>query len=138
MIIEDIKNIKSEKKDLRKFGYVVGGALALFGAFFLWRGKDFYVYFFIVAAALLVLAVILPSILKPLQKVWMSLAIVIGWFVSRILLSVLFYVILTPLGLISRIVGKHFLELKPDSSMKSYWLKRDTSEVKLSDYEKQY
>ena len=134
MIIQEIKNIRSEKKDLRKFGLTVGIALAVFGALFLWREKETYKFFLIASAVLIVLSLTIPSVLKPIQKIWMGFAILMGWFMSRILLSVLYYVILTPIGLISRIAGKRFLELKLDKSKESYWHVKLTGAIKISDY----
>lgn len=138
MIIEEIKNIKSGKKDLRKFGVTIGIALALLGVLFLWRGNEIYVYFFILSAILIFLSLLIPTLLKPLQKIWMSFAVIMGWFMSRVLLSVLFYIVVTPIGLITGIIGKRFLDLKFDKSKESYWNFRQTKEVKRSDYERQF
>ena len=138
MIIEDIKNIKSGKKDLRKFGVTIGIALASLGVLFLWRGNEIYVCFFILSAILIFLSLLIATLLKPLQKIWMSFAILMGWFMSRVLLSILFYIIVTPVGLITRNIGKRFLDLKFDKSKKSYWNFRQTKEVEKSDYERQF
>ncbi|MFC2161906.1 SxtJ family membrane protein [Acidobacteriota bacterium] len=138
MIIEEIKNIKSGKKDLRKFGVTIGIALTLLGVLFLWQGKEIYVYFFILSATLIFHSLLIPNLLKPLQKIWMTFAVMMGWFMSRVLLSILFYIIVTPIGLITGIIGKRFLDLKFEKSKESYWNFRQAKEVKRSDYERQF
>ncbi|GAG32448.1 unnamed protein product, partial [marine sediment metagenome] len=50
MIIEEIKNIKSGRRELRQFGITVSIVLALLGGLFLWHKKDYYCYFFILSA----------------------------------------------------------------------------------------
>lgn len=138
MIIEDIKNIKSGRGDLRKFGITVGIVLGLFGGLFFWRGREFYYYFLILSAAFLLLGLTLPVLLKPIQKVWMSLAIVLGWVMTRVILCVLFYLVVTPIGLGSRLFGKRFLDLQFDGKSDSYWITKDTSKVEMKDYERQF
>ena len=86
MLIEEIKNIKSDTINLRKFGITIVIILLLFGIFFWWKRNDIYIYFLIFSAIFVLICLTVPVILKPLQKVWMSLAIIIGYFISRIIL----------------------------------------------------
>jgi len=142
MLIEDIKKIKSEKSDLRKFGLSVGMALGLLGWLFWWREKDFYSYFLFVSLMLISLGLIAPAALKPFQKVWMTVAVVIGWFMTRLILSVLFYAVITPIGLISKVSGKEFLDKKFDKhankKVSSYWVHRKETLFDKNRYEKQF
>lgn len=138
MIIEEIKKIKSGPLELRKFGITLGIALGVLGGLFLWRGKAFFVYFFIIGAALLLLAFTVPLILKPFQKVWMAISIVMGWCMTRVILTVLFYGILTPIGLIARVCGKDFLDKKIDKNVKSYWVLRTAPAPDKKSYEHQF
>lgn len=142
MIIEEIKGIKSEKSDLRKFGVSVGLVLGLLGGLFWWREKDFYSYFIIVSAALILSGLIIPSVLKPLQKAWMAFAVVIGWFMTRVILTVLFYFIVTPIGLVAKLFGKDFLDrkfsVKANKNTDSYWINKEDEALEKSRYEKQF
>ncbi len=138
MIIEEIKKIKSGPKELRNFGMTLGIALGVLGCLFLWRGKAFYVYFFIIAAAFLLAAFTVRSILKPFQKVWMSLSILLGWCMTRVILVILFYGILTPIGLIARLCGKDFLDKKIDRHANSYWVLRTAPAPDKKSYEQQF
>lgn len=138
MLIEEIKNIKSEKSDLRKFGITVGLVVGIIGGLLWWLGKGSYGYFVTIAIFLIISGLIIPRILLPLQKAWMTIAVVIGWFMTRLILSVLFYLIVTPIGLIGRVFGKEFLELKMDKSKKSYWIYREEKPFDKRDYERQF
>jgi hypothetical protein len=138
MLKEEIKGIQSSKKDLRNFGLVVGGVLLLLGVLLLWRGKGSYPVFLACGTVLLLAGVLAPSLLKPIQRPWMILATGLGWLSTRIILSVLFYAILTPIGFFSRLWGKRFLSLRPDTSLKSYWNYREQRKPKPEEYERQF
>ncbi|UCD15922.1 MAG: hypothetical protein JSV34_02415 [Candidatus Omnitrophota bacterium] len=138
MVIEEIKSIKSEKKELCQFGIVVGIGMALIGGSFWWWGKDFYFYFFIISAALLFFGLTAPKVLKPFQKVWMSAAILMGWVVTRVILIVFFYLVITPIGLFMRIIGKDVLNLKIDKNTGSYWVPQESDNLDKSRYENQF
>ena len=66
-----------------------------------------------------------PPFFRLFYKVWLSFSVVLGYFVSRILLLFIFFVIVTPTGLIMRLVGKDPMERKLDPSAESYWIKRE-------------
>jgi hypothetical protein len=68
----------------------------------------------------------------------MSLAIVLGFIMSRVILTVLFYLVLTPISFLAKLVGKKFMVLKYDKSAKTYWEKRTIIQKKQIDYERQF
>jgi hypothetical protein len=68
----------------------------------------------------------------------MGLAIVLGFVMSRVILTILYYLVLTPIGLLAKFVGKKFMILKYDKSAKSYWEKRAIIQKKQIDYERQF
>ena len=136
--IEEIKNIKSSKKDLRKFGITVGSVLVVLAIVFYFLDRSYFIYFSAAGLVLIIMGFISPVILKPLNKVWMGLAVVLGWLSSRIILIVVFYLVLTPISLIAKISGKKFLDLKYKSEKDSYWIKREIIKPDRSSYEKQY
>ena len=138
MILEEIKNIKETKKDLRKFGVTVGIVLLLIASFLLWKNSNSYFYFGLIGAFLILEGLISPILLKPLNKLWMILAILMGWVMTRVILTILFFLGITSIRLISKIFRKEFLELKIDKSKESYWEKREKIEKKPIDYERQF
>lgn len=138
MLLEEIKNIKSEKKDLRNFGIVFGIMLGLLGGILWWKGKDTYTVLIALSLAFFFFGFTMPTLLKPLQKVWMALAVIIGFFMTKVILSILFYLVFTAIGLCSRIAGKQFLNLKMDKSKKSYWIYRERKTFEKNRYERQF
>lgn len=138
MLREELKSINSGKAELRKFGLSVGAALAILGGIFFWLEKPFYPYLLYPGTALIALGWLLPGILKPLQRVWMAFAVIMGWVMSRVILILLYYLVLTPVALIARVVGKRFLELKWDRSQNSYWNYREPAPPDKNGYEKQF
>ena len=137
-LLDEIRGIKSSKKELRAFGLSVGGVLIVVAAVLYFFGRGNFVYFAAVGAALAVSGALVPRVLLPLQKVWMSFAVVMGWFMTRVILIFLFVLVLTPIGLLSKAFGKVFLDTGFDLSSKSYWLKRDPSAAGKNDYERQF
>lgn len=138
MLLEEIKNIKSDKRDLRNFGLTIGIALGLLSAVLWWKGKDTYTIFIYISLAFIILGLVLPRILKPLQIAWMTFAVILGWFMTRLILSVLFYVVFTGIRLLSRLFGKKFLDLKIDKSKTSYWQYRESQPFDKNNYERQF
>ena len=138
MLLQEIKNIKSGKVELRKFGITLGIVFGLLGGLFLWREKPYYPYLFALSLFFLFFGLLFPTLLKPIHKVWMGLALILGSIMTRVILSVLFYLVITPLGLISKLSGKDFLDLKFDKSVSSYWISRKNITFEKANYEKQF
>ena len=136
-MLEEIKNIKSEKSDLRKFGITIGILLMIIAGILFWKEKESFQIFLTIGAVLCVFSVVIPVILKPIYWMWMIFATILGWIMTRVILSILFYVIITPIGLISRLFGKQFLELKWNEKNSTYWNYRSDKLDKRS-YEKQF
>ncbi len=138
VIAEEVKAVKSDPGHLRKFGLTMGVALAIFGGLFFWRDRAIAPYLFILAAAFLLLATLAPRVLKPVQNVWMTLAIVLGWVMTRVLLIIVFFIGITPIAFIARVVGKRFLNLRFEPDRESYWEKREPETRGMERYESQF
>jgi cytochrome b subunit of formate dehydrogenase len=138
MLKEEFQLIKEAKKDLRKFGLTLGIALAAISAALFYFEKSSAIYFLIIGVILLLAALFIPQILKPVNRIWMGLAIVLGFVMSRVILTILFYLVLTPLAILARITGKKFIERKYNVSAETYWEKRSVIHKKPIDYERQF
>lgn len=79
-----------------------------------------------------------PRLLKHIQKIWMAIGIILGWFTTRIILSVLYYIILTPIGFVMRLSGKDLLEMKIQKDKRSYWNYREEKPYSRTDTERQF
>jgi len=136
-MFEELNNIKSSRKDLKNFGVTIGFILLMIGIFLFVREKDLFIHFFSIGSIFIVLGGIAPVILKPIYKIWMIFAVIIGWIMTRVILSVLFFSIITTIGIFTRLIGKDFLNLK-SRNQKSYWNSRDREYELNQDYEKQF
>jgi len=136
-MIEEIKTIKSGRNDLRKFGVTIGIVLLVIAGFLFWKEKESF-WLLLIGITLITIGLVIPVVLKPVYWAWMVFAAIIGWIMTRVILSVLFYIVFTLIGLISRMLGKQFLELKWDKSKSTYWNYRQTQEFKGEDYERQF
>ena len=127
-IWHEIKAVDTSKKALRSFGWVVGGVLLLIAVVVWWRNAftlttAAYVLGGI-GAGLAVLGLTVPSLLMPVYRVWMALAVVLGFIMTRVILSVVFYLIMTPIGLLMRLFGKDPMHRNPDPNATSYWIEK--------------
>ena len=137
-MLEEIKLIKTENKDLRSFGITFGIIFLIIAGFLLYIENESFRLFIVISSAFIIFGFLIPIILKPIYIVWMSFAIILGWFMTRFILSLLFYLIVTPIGLITRVLGKDFLELKKEASNGSYWNQRESNLEKNQNYDKQF
>jgi len=138
MILKDFKELKTGTRELRNFGLLVGGVFAALGLLALVRSKAIYPWLLTPGLFLVILGAIAPRTLKYIYLLWMGMALVLGFVVSHVILTVFFFLVITPIGLIARLAGKDFLRLKLDRQAKSYWIPRDPKRKAPEDYERQF
>lgn len=108
----------------RAFGLVfavVFGAVALLPLF---KGEPIRLWAGIVAAVFLVAALAAPALLRPLNLLWFRFGMLLHKVVSPLIMGLLFFVTIMPIGLLMRAMGKDFLRLKFDPQASSYWIER--------------
>ena len=138
MLLDQIKNIPSTRRDVRRFGLSVGPVFVLLGLILIYYNRGSAYWILGVGVIISVFGLALPVLLKPLQKAWMTLAVILGWVMTRVILTVLFYLVFMPIGLIGRLFGKQFLDQTTDRSATSYWRVRDPSEYDRTSCERQF
>ncbi|HYB99312.1 MAG TPA: SxtJ family membrane protein [Candidatus Limnocylindrales bacterium] len=119
------------RKTLRDFGLL---CLLIFGAIAasLWWKNGWTLGSQILAGAAVaggVLGLLAPQALRPIFVGWMIAAFPIGWTISHLLLGAIYYLLLTPLGLLMRAFGYDPMNRKLDRQAKSYWIEHDKVEV---------
>ena len=138
MISDLIAEIKTTKKEYRNFGIILGLITLTLGSIMFWKNNSFYSILFTISLIFLTSGLLTPMILKPIYFVWMVLASILGIFMTRLILSIVFYSVLTPIGLVFRIFGKQFIELRWDKSEDSYWNYRTNEDQKKINCERQF
>ena len=77
------------------------------------------------SAAFLILGVLKSKILTPLHIIWIKFGIFLGKIISPIVLAILFFVVVTPIGLLLKVFKKDILNLEINNTIKTYWIKRN-------------
>jgi saxitoxin biosynthesis operon SxtJ-like protein len=104
----------------RKFGMTVGAVLIAIALFSAWRGHVIRAEVTVgIAALLIVAALVRPSSLGGVAAIWTRIGHALGWFNSRVLLTFLFFVVLSPIGFVSRLFGSDPLDSRRRS--RSFW-----------------
>ena len=112
----------------RAFGYTVGGILMLIGAakaVIAAAVTPVSSVLFGIGAVLFVLAIVAPSHLSLLNRLWLKIGAVLAMVVNPIVLMLLFLIVVTPMSLLMRLLGKRPLRLAADPGAVSYWIKRE-------------
>jgi len=109
------------RRNLTSFALIVGGALLVIAAFQWRRGAPQWVWVTLIAiaAALLLAAAVAPSLLRPVYRGWMRLGEALAWVNTRILLTLIFFLVVTPIGLVMRLFGRSPITVKRGND--SYW-----------------
>lgn len=109
----------------RNFGFLFAGVFAFLSAYGAFQGSDVArVYSWLIAGvAVGLVAVVAPNLLTPFNKAWMKLGDLMGKVVSPLVLGIIFFMLITPIALITRIFGRDELRLKK-TNFNSYWVDR--------------
>ncbi len=141
---------KSEREQAQQFAMllpVVFGilaALAYFKPFAMLRGAEvqpnvkFALGVLIAGPAVSLLALTIPPLWLRIFRLWMKLALGLSWVMTRVILTVFFYAILSPFALVMRVFGKRPLDLSWKDGKPTYWIDKPAGEFTLERYGKQY
>jgi Saxitoxin biosynthesis operon protein SxtJ len=109
------------RRQLRDFGLLVGGIFGVIGLWpLLWRAQSPRLWALTLAVVLILPALVAPRILAPAYRAWMKLAEVLAWVNTRIVLGVVFYGVVTPIGLLMRLTGRDPMRRRLDQASESY------------------
>lgn len=138
MLREELKHISQTEKDIKKFGITLGIFLVIVSLLLWYFEYSIFTYFVSAGFLLLFLRLIYYKALQPVYKIWMTFALILGWFMTRVILTIVFYFVVTPIGLIARLTGKKFLQLSYKEKNESFWQKRNSKKISKEEYERQF
>lgn len=128
MLIQELRSIDSGRRALRSFGLTVGAVLILVALILYWRhdwtARPAEVWLAAAGGVLIILGAAAPQILKPVQKVWMALALVLGYVMTRVILTIVFFGMMLPVGLLRRVFSGDPMHRAVDPHETSYWMKK--------------
>lgn len=109
----------------RVFGLVFAGVFLLVAVLPLLAGRPVRIWAFGPAFAFLAAALIYPRVLSPLNRLWMKFGLVLHKVMNPIVLGAMYFIVITPVGLLMRAFGKDPLTLQPDRKADTYWIPRE-------------
>tara|TARA_B100000767_G_C19494684_1_gene421712 strand:- start:295 stop:684 length:390 start_codon:yes stop_codon:yes gene_type:complete len=119
-----MKNNKIKLGSNRSFGIVFFIVFLIIALYPLLNDNSIRLWSLIIGLIFLVLGLIKSNILTPLNILWMKFGMFLGVFISPIIMGIIFFLVVTPIGLIMRVFGKDLLNLKKDK-IQSYWLTKE-------------
>ena len=120
-----MKKVSAKISSNRSFGFLF---FIVFLAISLWPLKsqeDLRLWAFILALIFFVLGILNSKFLTPLNKLWMKFGIFLGSIISPFVMGVVFFMVVTPIGLIMRFLGKDLLRIKKSKFVSTYWISRE-------------
>jgi hypothetical protein len=128
-----------DRKELKQFAIILGIVLLILAGLNWWREHTSVAVVMAVSAmASELIALIRPVLIKPIFIVLTTIAKGIGWFNTRLLLSLVFYGLMTPIGLIMRLLRKDLIDQKINKNASTYWHERKEKKLDPKHYEKQF
>ena len=114
----------------RSFGIVFFIVFLLIGTYPLLNNDDIRIWSLIISIVFLILGLLNSKILLPLNKIWFKFGILLGKIISPLIMGLIFFVVVTPIGLLMRLFNKDLLNLKFNKS-KSYWIEKNEPKSKM-------
>ena len=113
-----------KKNSNRSFGILFFVVFLTISLWPLLKENDLRIWSFIISILFLILSILNSKILSPIKRVWIRFGELLGKIISPIVLAVVFFIVITPIGLFMKILRKDLLNIKFTKD-KSYWIKRD-------------
>ena len=130
---------RSEERESKRFGAILFVLLGVLSGLSLWRGHAGRAGILGGAAGLAgALAVFALPLWLRLFRLWMKLALGMSWVMTRVILAVFFFLVMTPFGLLMRLLGKDLLDLEWKDGKSTYWIDKESPEATPERYERQY
>ena len=121
---------QSNKSSNRSFGVVFFIVFLIISLYPILNYGEIRVWALIISSIFLILGLVNSKLLSPLNNLWFRFGIFLGKIISPIIMGIIFYLVVTPIGLIMRILGKDLLKLKFNKE-KSYWIEKNDPKSKM-------
>jgi len=132
-----MNKIKTDRTILRKFGLIMASGFFLISLIVFIKHKHSVAPTAVIALSFMLVATFAPVLLKYLYIFWMKLADILSWVNTRLLLGIIFYLILSPVGLFMRLFRIDLLEKNSGPHIDSYWKPKTGDRSLPADYHRQ-
>ena len=114
----------------KSFGIVFFFVFLLIAIYPLINNQDIRLWSLTISIVFLILGIFNSKILDPFNKLWFKFGIFLGKIISPLIMGIIFFLVVTPIGLLMRLMGKDLLNLKYNNN-KSYWIEKDGPKSKM-------
>ena len=125
-----MKNSKIKISSNKSFGIVFFTVFLIIAIWPLLNGYEIRYWSLIISIVFLILGILNSKILTPLNKIWFKIGILLGNVISPIIMSIIFFLVVTPTSFIMKILGKDLLNLKKNTK-NSYWIKKQNQNSRM-------
>ena len=126
--MSDYNDIKISSN--RSFGVVFFIVFLLIAFYPLLNNNEVRLWSLIISGLFLILGILNSKILSPLNKIWFKFGLLLGKIISPIIMGVIFFLVVTPIGFIMKLLGKDLINLKFNNE-KSYWIQKSGPKSKM-------
>jgi len=120
-----IKNNKIETSTNRSFGITFSVVFLIIGIWPLLNNEPIRIWSIVISLIFLLFGLMNSKLLTPFNKIWFKFGILLGSIVSPIAMSMVFFIVVTPIGICMRLLRKDILNRKFDKNANSYWISRN-------------
>ena len=124
-----------QNKQNRSFGLLFSLVFFALALWLLTKKGEINLYLILISLIFLSLGLLNSKILSPLNKSWIKLGEILGRIIAPVVMAIVYFLILTPISLIVRLIGKDLIGMKFSNDIKSYWVKR---KKRLGSMDKQF
>ena len=114
----------------RSFGVVFFIVFLLIGLYPILKGNDLRIWSLVISFIFLILGLINSKILTPLNRLWFKFGLLLGKFISPLIMGIIFFIVVTPIGIIMRLLKKDLLNLKYNKK-ETYWIDKKGPKSKM-------
>jgi hypothetical protein len=128
----------NDPKEWKKFGIGLGILLAAAATVQFLKGHSLNLWLYGAGFLAAIAGIAVPILVKPVFILFSYLGVVLGWFSTRVILVLVFFLLLTPIALIMKLAGKKFMPMGKDGNLKTYWIDRNHDSNEARSFENQY
>ncbi len=129
MVSKFNKNIKISSN--RSFGIVFFIVFLFIALYPITYSEDIRIWSLIISFIFIILGLLNSKILTPLNKLWFKFGVILGKIVSPTIMGIIFFLVVTPIGLLMRVLGKDLLRLKYNKKDNTYWIEKNGPKSKM-------
>ena len=136
-IKKQISMLEITRKTLRNFGLLFCVIFGVWAGIMFLKAKPYWLWFAAVSTVFFLSGMLFPMVFGHFYRLWRSLAFILGWFMTGVILTVVFFVLVTPIGIALKVLGVNLLDEGVQKKSKTYWKKHETVQNKER-YQKQF